>query len=343
MEYNNYRIFKWNPYYIGLRNSSNNYNDVLVNTGTNKKLEWQNVIAITSFNGKPEVIYDTNHYLESQHEWSSSYNAEHKIYDNLIVNYIDILNNHQESNKIFYNDQTYFSLLDAFAFSNSGHNLSETISRANYLLNGCQCKNLLIYKGYKKTNNFRLITMLLPEDEYNYIELDFETIYCFKNIIITYPAIMHTERFPELTEKIKSNVITKYGDLYEEFKNKKIILMKTHRTSVVFNHSTHFTCEDFLCGLEKLGYIYVRPEDYDDYRLFIYMIFADTIVYSSGSILYTNKWFFNYDAKLVYMCLPGQRDCCTDNKLLENSLVITVEKTVDNYEEVIQQIENYKR
>ena len=39
-------IFIWNKDYIGYRNNSNIYSDVLVNTGSNRKGEWQNAIAV---------------------------------------------------------------------------------------------------------------------------------------------------------------------------------------------------------------------------------------------------------------------------------------------------------
>lgn len=117
--------------------------------------------------------------------------------------------------------------------------------------------------------------------------------------------------------------------------------MKTHRNKNVMLPMTQFNCEDFLSNLEKKDYLYIIPEDIDVFKLAIYLLFAATIVYSTGSILYTNKIFFNYNAKLVYMCLPRQLNVCTHKELLDNSLVIDTLYKVDNYSEIIEQIDNY--
>ena len=41
------------------------------------------------------------------------------------------------------------------------------------------------------------------------------------------------------------------------------------------------------------------------------------------------------------MCLPQQLNVCTHKELLDNSLVIDNLRKVDNYSEIIEQIEKY--
>jgi hypothetical protein len=330
-------IFIWNKDYIGFKNDSNLYMDVIINTGSNKKGEWQNVIAVNYVDNSPRVIENINHFIHGC-KWPTSYNDRYKIFDNLVNNYNSILQNVNNEDLTYYDENTYFSMLDAFSLSNSGHNLSEILDFANYLLKN-NIKHVLIYKGYKETHNFKLINLLLSDC--TFYEVEFDKIYKFKNIIIIKPVFYDVLLHKPLIEKLKNIIIEKYADFYDECKNKSIILMKTHRNKNVMLTDTQFNCEDFLSNLEKKDYLYVIPEDIDVFKLEIYLLFANTIVYSTGSILYTNKIFFNYDAKLVYMCLPGQLTCCTHKELLENSLVLTVERSVNNYEDVISQIENY--
>jgi capsular polysaccharide biosynthesis protein len=200
-------------------------------------------------------------------------------------------------------------------------------------------KHVLIYKGYKETHNFKLINILLSECIF--YEVDFDKIYKFKNLVVIRPVFFNILLHTSLIEKLKKNIIEKYAGLYDECKNKNILLMKTHRNTNVMLSATQFNCEDFLSNLENKGYLYIIPEEIDIFKLAIYLLFAKRIVYSTGSILYTNKIFFNYYAKMVYMCLPNQLNICTHKELLDNSLVITTTNKVENFSEIIEQIDNY--
>ena len=86
-------------------------------------------------------------------------------------------------------DETYFYMLNAFNFSNSGHDLSISIDFVNYIIKN-NIKNILIYKNYKNTNNFKLLQLLIPID-INFIELNDNQIYRIKNIIIIYPEFFN--------------------------------------------------------------------------------------------------------------------------------------------------------
>ena len=69
------------------------------------------------------------------------------------------------------NEIHYFSMLDAFAFSNSGHNLSDVLDSVDYIIKN-NIKHILIYTGYRETHNFKLVELLLPPDCILY-ELEF--------------------------------------------------------------------------------------------------------------------------------------------------------------------------
>jgi hypothetical protein len=360
MNYNDYKLFKWNEGYIGYSNSTNLYKDVYINTGTNVKGEWQNVIAVQFVDTGTKIIENINHFIHGPN-WGAHYNNTYKIYDNLVKNYIEILNlkkkenifksrqfrkltfinnnteinnnsSIDELNLQYYNDAIYFSMLDAFSFSNSGHNLSDFLNRVYYVVKN-NLKHILIYKGYKNTHNFKLLTLLLPADCLFY-ELEFNSIYKFNNIVVIYPVTMNILLHEPLICELRNRIINDWSKNLSHLKNKKIILMKTHRNSNVMLKRTQFNCEQFLKELEKKGYIYIIPENLDVFELSVYLLFANTIVYSTGSILYTNKILFNYTAKLVYIDI-GIHGACVDPKLLEKSLTIKTDVSVKNYRELL--------
>ena len=99
-------------------------------------------------NESPKIVENINHYFTGN-EWSYCYNRVHKIYDNLVNNYKEILENKNSPFMYFDNEIHYFSMLDAFAFSNSGHNLSDVLDRVDYIIKN-NLKYILIYDGYKK-------------------------------------------------------------------------------------------------------------------------------------------------------------------------------------------------
>ena len=322
MSYNNHNIFPWNKNYIGYKNDSNIYNDVYIHIGTRRNNEWQNVNAVTFENESPRIVENINHYFTNV-EYSYDYNEANKIYDNLANNYIEILQNKNNPYMYFDDENHYFSMLDAFAFSNSGHNLSEMLDRVDYIIKN-NIKHILIYAGYKDTNNFNLIELLLPPDCKIY-ELEFGKIYKFKHSIIIYPEFFKILKHNNLINSLRNKIIEKFSDRYNDCKNKNVILMKTNRNKNVMQPISQIQCEDLLIDLESLGFINLIPEETEPFKLFIYLLFANKIIFSTGSVLYTNKIFFNYDSsKLYYMKLMDRDEGCMDDHLLSKCNIYTI-------------------
>lgn len=331
MNYNDYNIFNWNPNYIGYKNDSNIYNDVYIHTGTYKINEWHNVVAVTFNDDSPRIVENINHYFTGA-EWNYEYNNTHKIYDNLVNNYNEILKK-KNSSIHFDDDNKYFSMLDAFAFCNSGHNLSDVLDRTDYIINN-NIKHILIYRGYKDTHNFKLIELLLPSDCIFY-ELDFEKIYKFNYSIIIYPEFNNILKHINLINLLRNKIIEKYSDKYSECKNKNVILMKTNRNKNVMQPSTQIHCEDLLLDLESFGFINLIPEEIDTFKLFIYLLFANKIIFSVGSILYTNKLFFNYDrGQLIYMQISRSPWICTDDYLLSKCSIYNIPNSHEHQQNI---------
>jgi len=293
-EYNNYGIFRWNENNLLCDNENNTYTDVYLHTGTIKKGEWENPICIQKTLNK--VISNSNHFLHGC-EWGTGYNSCYKIFDNLVRNYLDIINiEEQNINCVLYDENVYFYMLDAFAFSNSGHNLSTCLDMVKYILKN-NIKNILIFKNYKNTHNFKLIQMLMPLD-CNFIELNENSIYKIKNIVIKIPIFFDITKHSDLITNLKNKIIDNYSEIYNDCKNKNIILMKTNRNKNVMLEHTRINCEPFIVMLEEQEFINLIPEEIDIFKLCIYIMYANKIIFSNGSVIYTNKIFINENTKL---------------------------------------------
>jgi hypothetical protein len=336
-DYNYYKIFKWNSN-IGIYNCTNNYNNILVHTGSRIKNEWQNALAFKYINNNLHIIMNSNsYYIEGEH--SKEANRLYKMYDNMIKNYLDVNQKTKIVNNEYYNDTSYFYMIDAFAFSNSGHNLSDYLNKVEYILKN-NITNIVIYEGYKETNNYKLINLLLPNCTFH--ELKMDTIYNFTNIIIIPPVIYNINLHDNIICRLRENITINYSDIYNDCKFKNIILMKTHLNKNVMLPSSQFDCPDFINILENNGFINIIPENIDIFKLCIYLLFANKIVFSTGSVLYTNKIFFNKSAKLIYMKMNKKdKDACCGEELINKKnieIIFTDKKITNNLKSVLHEI-----
>jgi hypothetical protein len=212
------------------------------------------------------------------------------------------------------------------------------LDKANYIIEHGY-KNVLIPAGFRGQNNFKFLEILLPDATFT--ELDFNCIFFVKNIVIIPDCFFGILKHTNLIETLKTRIIEKYGDMYSACKHKKVILMKTHRNKNIFQTNTQLICEDLLCELENDGYVNIIPEDTDPIKLAIYLMFAKTIIVSSGSIMYTNKIFFNLSANLIWIGPNFSKNATTDvtlNLFLKN---IFVESTVLDKDEILPKIKEF--
>lgn len=294
-DYNNYKLFRWNTNNILFHNNTNVYNDVYLHTGSIIKGQWENCVCFTYINNEINIISNSNNFIHG-HAWGVKYNSTYKIFDNIVRNYKEII----DCNKIKYDldpEKTYFYMLGAFCFSNSGHDLSILIDYVNYIITN-KITDIIIFKNYKNTNNFKLLTLLIPKN-CNFIELDELKIYKIKSIIIIQPMfyqiLHHQKLITDLIEKVTETYAIKYSHLH----NKNLILMKTNRNKNVLLEHTRLHCEKMLTVLEDSNYIVLIPEEMDVFELCIYLLFCNKVVISSGSVIYTNKIFINNHAKKI--------------------------------------------
>jgi hypothetical protein len=339
MSYDDYKLFKWNNDNKLYYSTGNIYNNVLLHTGTVIKGEWENSICVTSINSENKIIASSNHFIDG-YQWGVEYNTAYKIFDNIVRNYNIIINN-TDLNTLD-DSKTYFYMIDPFMFSNSGHNLSNMLNNIHYIINN-NIKDLLILKGYKQTHNFKLLTILLPVDCVIH-ELDINKVYKITKVIIIPQEIGYIELHKYLITKLRETIIRDYSHIYNDCHNKNIILIKSNRNLNVMLSATQLNCENMLSHLENKDFIYIIPENINIFQLCIYLLFANKIVSSAGSILYTNHIFYNNSAKSIYLYNIVYEEHYS--KLINNTLPIFVSNLNINdqtiYLDIIKQIDNHE-
>ena len=279
-------------------NINNEYENVVINTGSNNDIEWNNCISVIN----DKIIKNSNSFLWEFLYYSDNMrnfqNNSYKIYNNLYNNYNSIINT-QNKNIIKYEESMYFYMINAFVYKNVGHDLSCLLEHIHFLLN-TNIKNVIIMKGYKETNNFKICKFLFSDD-INFIEIDYNNFYFFKNITIIKDTVCNLLKYEYLIEKIINNIINEKKTQYENTTKYNVILMKTNRNKNLFlSHSQH-KCEKFLQELEQNNFINIIPENMDIFELSCILLNANIIITSEGCISYYNRIFFNKNAKLIFI------------------------------------------
>jgi len=202
-------------------------------------------------------------------------------------------------------------MINPFVFSNSGHDLSIMLNNVDYILKN-NIKHILILQGYKNQHNFKLISLLLPEDCVFY-ELDINKIYKIQNIIIIKQLIFDITYHKYLIDRLNDTIKNKYSKIYNDYKNKNVILIKSNRNPNVMRKYFQINCEKMLINLENSNWTYLIPENIDIFQLCIYLLYANKIIFSDGAILYTNKLFFNINATHIYIGRTNDIECSDYN------------------------------
>lgn len=361
-DYNNHKLFIWNENNLLISNNSNLYENVYIHTGTVFKYQWENSISCLNQNDELKIISNSNHFLHGR-DMGEGYNCGFKIYNNIIRNFYETkslfeLEKQQTDSEIvldkkesiyekfidnYYDDKIYFNCLDAFSFSNSGHNLSVMLSNVDYIIKN-NIKDILMFENYDKTNNYELILKILPKD-CNIHFLKINKIYKFKKLIVIHPCFFNMYNKSYLIEELKNNIINNYSHTYKDYERKNIILMKTNRNKNVMNPYTSIICEELLLELEKNNYINIIPEEMNIFQLALYLIHANKIIFSEGSVLFTNQIFFNPKAKCIYLTnntlISADVSCNFQNPYISRASILQITYNKNNLTEIMDKILNF--
>ncbi len=127
-----YNLYMYEENNICYKNSCLTYNNVLLNTGSIIKGQFENAICTTIIDSDIKIITDSNHYLSCPN-WGSGYNNVYKIYDNIEKNFNQNVG-YSNINQEFENIKCFY-FINPFIFSNSGHDLSTMLNYVNYIRN----------------------------------------------------------------------------------------------------------------------------------------------------------------------------------------------------------------
>jgi hypothetical protein len=176
---------------------------------------------------------------------------------------------------------------------------------------------------------------LLIPDDCKFIELDENKIYKIKNLIILQPVIFNIYLHKNLIDKLIEIIVEKYAEKFSHLHNKNIVLMKTNRNKNVMLRATQVFCESMLEILENNDFIILIPEEMDIFELCICLLFANKVVLSDGSVLYTNKIFINTKAKLICLSSNGIKPSCSGDMQNSDIKILTYKNNTLTYEECV--------
>ena len=300
IDYNSHRLFRWNEDNILLNNDTNKYSNIYLHTGSYdaNNFEWQNSLCFTYKEHELNIISNSNHFLHI-HDYKSLFAPY--IYNQIVRNYYETIyycnNSENKIRNILDPSKIYFYMIDSFAFSNSGHNMSVLLDQVHYIISN-NIKDILILNNLENTNNFKLIKLLLPSDCI-FHELEFNKIYEILNIIIIYPEGYNIYKHSNIIDNLRSIVYKNYNHIYKDCLDKNIILIKHgYKKGNPISTIKNLECDNLISYFETKGWIFINMNSIDIFKLCIYLLNAKNIVCSDGSIVYTNKLFFNKEANI---------------------------------------------
>jgi len=276
---------------------------------------FQPIVAID--NKTKLVIAKSNNFINDARTYAlvdnkkedkrSVYHRINYTVDVMLNNQIPTINN--ESNN------QYILFANAFSYANSGHELSIVNYLLNYyyqltkdsnlmtndkLLNQNSTFIILFEESKKCPRILEYIELFIPASQFIFI--DYDHIYNFKNIHIPYTHHFNINQFPQLFDDaiIKVNQEIIHKQLSSKYIGKNIFLVKTNKNNNISTHNAYI-CSNVIEFLESAGFIIINPEEMNMIEIISYLSQANKIITSFGNILYTHMNFFNKHAKIIFI------------------------------------------
>ena len=279
------------PYYVGpvklmLPSIFNKFHSILAIDETN-----------TIINNSNSFLSDPN-FVNHDYQHLMNYDNIYSIYSRIKLTY-DYLCTNKEDIVI---DNEMFLLCNTFSATNIGHDLSILFHRINtYREHGLTIPVVLSEFMLTIPRSIEVCKLLLPNTEFYMLPnnkiVKFTILHIASNLVFNIKR--HTNIIKEVLEKsIQSPTIQNIDD----YKNKKILLIKTKKNKNIMTSATCFDCDKTIELLtSKYDYIYINPEEMPMIDIILYIHFAKKIVCSYGAILYAHAIFFNPHIKYIYL------------------------------------------
>jgi len=258
------------------------------------------MLAIISSND--DIISNSNSYITDPNSIDDdNYDKVHTVYTRMNICYNYLINN--KDNDITIEEECFF-LINPFNAVNFGHDMSILLDRLHYYFTNKldTLKIPVVLPSYLKKipRPIELIELLLPDIKIVYVDCD--KVYLFKKVYITPNTFFNIKKHQYLINIITLCCIEHKGLNIDNYKNKKICLIKNSINKNIITQNTCFTAPNFLDELEKnYSYICINPEIMNMVDIVCYLYYANTIVTSIGSIIYGNGIFFNPNSKRYFL------------------------------------------
>jgi hypothetical protein len=255
---------------------------------------FHSILGITDSNA---VIYNTNSFLVDANFYTShvsaltNYDTHHTIFRRLSLTYT-YLKEHRPEIVV---DKEMFLLVNPFSASNIGHDLSILFDRIHiYKSRGYTMPVVVGDVMNSIPRSFEVCKTLLPDTEFYFLPSDkivqFTNLHVSKNVI--FDILRH--RGSIVRDLINASIESIPAEELENYKGKKIILMKTNLNKQIVTSITCFTCSSAIDQLVHThGFIYINPETMPMRDIIVYLYHARQIVTSFGAISYAHGIFFN--------------------------------------------------
>ena len=281
------------PYYVGpvkliLPPIFNKFHSILAIDETNTIVNNSNC-----FLSDPNFLKDDPNYDNIK-----NYDVGHKIFSRIYITHMYLCNNKEDITI----DNEMFLLCNPFSATNIGHDLSILFHRINiYREHGLTMPVVLSEFMLTIPRSLEVCKLLLPNTEFYMLPnnkiVKFTKLHIASNLV--YDIKKYTNIINEVLQKsIQSSTIQNIDD----YKNKKVLIIKTTRNKNVITIYTCFDSEKTIDLLtSKYDYVYINPEEMSMIEIILYVHFAKKIVCSYGAILYAHAIFFNPNIKYIYL------------------------------------------
>ena len=294
------------PYYVGpvkliLPPISNKFHSILAIDETNTIVNNSN-----SFLSDPAFVISADEIKKNdpgyKYETIKNYDPSYKIYSKIHITYTHLCNNKEDITI----DDEMFLLCNPFSAINIGHDLSILFHRINiYRERGLTIPVVLSEFMLTIPRSLEVCKLLLPNTEF--FMLPNNKIVKFTKLHIPSNLVFNIKKYTSIIEEVlQKSIHSPTIKNIDDYKNKKILIIKTTKNKNVVTTNTCFDCDKTIDLLtSKHDYVYINPEEISMIEIILYVHFAKKIVCSYGAILYAHCIFFNPNINYIYLNTLG--------------------------------------
>ena len=288
-----------NSDYKSNTNNSTIFNSVKFYFPSYIQNSFHSILALSESN---EVISHSNSFIhDTGIPHNDAYDTVHGtyVYHRLNITKEYLLNAIPDE----YVDGNYYFLVNPFNLTNFGHDLSITLDRIDYYIKNNFDIPLVLPELVKTLPRIlEVVQLLLPDISILFIKSD--VVYKFTgNCYFSYNEIFNIEKHEYLIKRLVGNIVL---DNAEQYKNKKVCLIKNNRNKYVIMNHNCYIADNFLNSLESRGWIILNPEHTSIKEIAAYLYYSSKILTSFGGISYGNGVFFNKNATIYHLLMPNE-------------------------------------